>query len=213
MKKTTLVGLALLAVCLLATPGDRAWSDEKGGDVRDGMWVFDLRVVRVDVTTPEVTETPLPWEAGSPLISTPWPELLKTLKGRGKTTLLLDQRGTAVWNQELVLSQFHDLQIESFQNRDFNNERWSASTLSYGCSAKLRPSDLELVKYDLEAKWLLLREDPEERPIVGATKWSGTAPALTGKTLALGYREQLEVLQEPVRGVEIHVFVTGRFVP
>ena len=208
-----LLSLALLATGLLASSGDRAWSEDDATVAPAGVWVFDVRVVRVDLASPEVTESPVPWETSSPMVSMPWTDVLAHLKSRGTTTLLLDQRGTSVWNEPLSLVQTHDVQIRAFQSQDVSNERWGSSTLTFGCAANLAPLGGKHLQYDIEAKWLIDRVKPSERPIVSMTRWKGTTPPLAGKTLGLSYREQVEVLGEARRGFEIHAFVTGRFVP
>lgn len=217
MKKKTLyvLGLALLAGGLLATSGDQAWGDDGPSDALSGVWVYDVRVVRVDTTTPEITETSAPWEVtdGGPTVTTAWPVLLKQLKERGRTTLLVDQRVTAMAGTEAVVTQKRDRQIRMFQNQDLHNERWQSSTISTGCTAKLSMQAPGFLRYSVQVSWEMGPEDSDLRPLAGSTAWSGTYPALRGETLVLSYREQVVYADREPRGVEIHVFVTGRLVP
>lgn len=211
--KKLLLGVTL--ICLLAgalAPSVRGEEGENAPAVET--WVFDVRVVRVDAATPEAVETPAPWEAdGSCTTTTPWPELLKQLKARGKTTLLLDQRITALADLEAVASQTRDRQIQQMQSRDFNNERWQSAPLMTGCTAKLKVA-AAVLSYQVEARWEIRADVESVRPLMCTTKWAGTFPVTpAGETLVLTYREQVETWGEDRVGQEIHAFVTARRLP
>jgi hypothetical protein len=83
-----------------AHSGPRAAAEDAGtGPQRPATWVYDLRVVRVDPPAAEVVETAAratPAAVTGATTTTPWADLLAGLKDRGRTTILLDQRGSAV---------------------------------------------------------------------------------------------------------------------
>lgn len=209
MRRTLLItGLVLVAAAALA-PAVRGGDEPQGGP--DGVWVYDVRVVRVDTPTPEAVEAALPWEAaGTSTVDTPWPVLLQQLKARGATTILLDQRVTGCPGYTVTASQTRDRQIETLVNRDLANERWQGSPCVTGCTAKLETSTRNVLEYNVEARWEIRSEVERVRPIFCSSRWDGTHPDLTGRTLVLSYREQAETWGDARVGVEIHAFVTAR---
>lgn len=210
LKKTLLVvTLAGLTALVLAPT---VQSEEAEAVATPGLWMFDVRLVRVDAATPEDVETPAPWEAGgSCIVDTAWPELLSQLKARGKTTLLLDQRVTARAGSEALISNTLDRQIQQLTSRDLSNERWGVAPVVTGGTAKLRMQEPDRLQYQLEARWAIRSNREQVRPIMCATKWMGDLPAVAdGRTLILSYREQIETWGDARVGTEVHAFVTLR---
>lgn len=210
LKKTLLVvTLAGLAALVLAPA---VQSEEAEAVATPGLWMFDVRLVRVDAATPEAVESQAPWEAeGSCIVDTPWPELLSQLKARGKTTLLLDQRVTSITGMEALISQTSDRQWEQLVSRDLSNERYGIAPIVTGGTAKLRMQEPDRLQYQLEARWELRSGSEQVRSILCATKWSGTLAAVAdGRTLILSYREQIETWGDARVGTEVHAFVTLR---
>ncbi len=149
---------------------------------------------------------------GATTVDLAWGALLENLKARGTTTVLLDQRVTSLAGREVLVRDTRDRQIEQFSRRDRNNETYQNSTITTGCTAKLRTD--EGLKYDVEVKWALARQEGDLRPALGTTAWSGDHPLLDGgKTLALRWAQQSVWEGRPTRGIEIYAFVTGRRAP
>jgi hypothetical protein len=188
---------------------------EEGPQAAADAWRFDVRMVRVDTPTPEAVEVAAPWDAAGPgTITTPWPEVLKQLRARGRTTLLLDQSITALGDAEALVTQTRDRLIQQLQSRDLSNERYGAAPIVTGGTAKLRVSESTVLQYQVEARWEIRSGDESVRSLLCTSKWAGTFPAIPdGRTLVLTYREQVETWGESRVGQEIHVFVTARRVP
>ena len=185
---------------------------EEGAQATADAWLFDVRMVRVDTPTPEAVEVAAPWDAaGSGTITTPWPEALKQLQARGRTTLLLDQSITAFGDSEALVTQTRDRQIQQLQSRDLSNERYGVAPIVTGGTAKLRVSESTVLQYQVEARWEIRSGDESVRSLLCTSKWAGTCPAITdGRTLVLTYREQVETWGESRVGQEIYAFVTAR---
>ncbi|MFV1958007.1 MAG: hypothetical protein ACC662_01205 [Planctomycetota bacterium] len=215
---------ALLLVPFLLAPGPVARAGDGAAPTAatsGTAWVYDVRVVRVLGTTPEAAEAPAPWaqdERGAPVVTTSWPDLLKLLKARGTTTLLLDQRVTAVANMAAEVEQRFDWQVAIFDRRDEANEFYKSSVLSSGCRANLRTG--AFLEYEVKVNWALgekaLDEDADDdeavRPLQGAVNWRGAYPPLQAQTLVLTHREQLALPDGTVQPVEFYAFLTGRLV-
>ena len=214
MSKPLLTALTLVLIAGLL-PASSVRGEEGPGTSDAATWLFDVRLVRVDAPTPEAVESPAPWEgAGACTTSLTWPEILAQLKTRGRTTLLLDQRITALAGSEALASQTGDRQIQQLQSRDFNNERWSSAPLVTGGTAKLRVGDGDALTYQLEARWEIPSNEDGVRSLLRTSKWAGTFRAIpNGGTLALTYREQIRTWGEARVGTEIHAFVTMRRLP
>ena len=199
--------LLVLAVGLLSSGPQPAGADEGP----QGMWVYDIHLVRVDTTTPEVVEAAPAFLGAGTTVTESWAALLAKLKDRGQTTVLLDQRITSLPGSEILVRDTGDRQIEQFSRRDRNNETWQSSTLSSGASVKLKTTDH--VAYSIEFKWMLDREEGELRPLLSTASWSGMHTLLDGRTLALRYAKQVRLEHREPRGVELYAFVTGRLAP
>ena len=206
------VTVACLVGALSLRPAEG--EDTEAGQAQD-VWMFDVRVVRVDAATPEAVETPTLWEAvDSCTVDSPWPLLLAHLKARGKTTLLLDQRITALGGTEALISQTGDRQFEQLQSRDLSNERYAPAPVVTGATAKMRVADGSALNYQVEARWVIRPGVDRVRPMMRASKWAGTYRAIpNGRTLVLSYREQIDTWGESRVGTEIHAFLTMRRLP
>ncbi|MHC5011483.1 MAG: hypothetical protein ACYTG6_11110 [Planctomycetota bacterium] len=207
MQRHVLIALlAVLGLTLAVLPGGNVRAEGEEG-VPEAVWTYDVRVVRVDLPVPERAEQPAWGESAT--IGMSWPEILAALKARGKTTLLLDQRITAVAGLAATARQKHTSQIQAFQNRDMANERWQGALIDFGCTAYLLSADV--LEYDVEARWLLppLAEEAPQ-PTQATASWKGTHPLLGGRTLVLWQSEQVELPAGHRMAVELHVFVTGR---
>ncbi len=204
--------LALFGGALAAVPGDVARADDKP---RAGVWVFDVRIVRVDPATPEVSETQSVFEqAEGTTVPMGWPQILDALKKRGKTTILMDQRLTTVEGVKGRLNNVVDHPILMVNFSDDNNTQRRQAAMKTGCSFEVIPTSSEMT-YQVESRWALMRTQVKDTqaPPQGLTAWQGTHPALTGDTLVLHSREQIETIREAsVKAVEFYALVTGRFI-
>jgi len=217
--------IALLLVPFVMAPGPMARAGDGAADAPAAAtpsapgvgWVYDVRVVRVLGATPDAVEAPATWaqdDHGAPTVTTSWADILVQLKARGTTTLLLDQRVTAVPNVEVEVEEGCDWQIAIFDRRDRANEFYKSSVMSKGCQAKLETG--AFLQYDVQVNWALgqkpAAEDDDEaaRPLVGTVTWKGAYPVLRAQTLVLTHREQLVLPDGTVEPVEFYAFLTGR---
>ena len=121
--------LALGAVGLLVGPGARA-EEGAGAPKASGTWVYDVRVVRVDPAESAVLEVAPPWQPGGAAGATTtaaWADLLAGLKVRGRATILLDQRLTAIGGVTTEFRQERKRMVVTLQHRAGNTESWASS--------------------------------------------------------------------------------------
>gem|GEM_PF-6126459 len=206
---------ALGAFGLLVGSGARA---EEGAAARQASvtWVYDVRVVRVDQMVSATVEVGPPWQlsgAAGATTKTPWAELLASLKARGRTTILLDQRVTAIEEREkAVFRQERKRAVLLLRNRqDSSQGKLELSDSSYvevGTKGELGPFAGGL-GYDIDARW-------EEGPTtdgttpLGSATWRGShANFPPGETLVVSHRQQQIAGTTGSEGLEIYVFVTG----
>ena len=200
--------LSLLAVSAVA---GAARADD-GEDGAAGVWVYEVRVVRVDPAVAETSETPSTLESATgTTVKMGWPEMLAALKQRGRTTVLLDQRITKLEGVKGYAMTERAVPIVSIASSDINNTQKRSATIKTGC--KFEATTTTHLQYNLEAKWILDAPGGDFGPPQQVTGWNGTHPNLSGETLVLSYREQVD--QGPgkaARAVEIYGLITGRFV-
>jgi hypothetical protein len=202
----------------LALSGDGAIAGEERAEEEraeeSGVWVFDVRVVRVDPSAPEGAEQPSPFpDLRGTTTRMGWRDALAALKKRGTTTILADQRLTTVDGIMAAAKSERSVPTLAVNFSDVNNTQKRAATVRTGCMLEVTPSK-GLLTYRVEARWALAgQEVPEtEAPPQLTASWSGTHPALGGDTLVLHYREQLLGKDTPTRAVEVYALLTGRFV-
>lgn len=186
--------------------------DEAPAESPRGQWVYDLRVVKV-VGDVDLAARPAPWAEssnGSPVVEATWPDLLKAAKGRGVTTILMDQRMTTVANREVNVTQSRAAHMEVFDRRDQNNAHWKGSVLNEGCQAKLLPGDH--VDYEVSVQWSQAQA-ASRLPLQATSRWRGSAFHFPGKTLVLSHREQVDVGGDAPVTVELWAFVSARWLP
>ncbi len=207
--------VALAAVAVIAEPGARA-EDAAAAKPRVGTWVYDVRVVRVDSTISTAVEAAPAWQpmgASGATTTATWADLLAGLKARGRTTILLDQKVTAVDRTATEFKQERRRPVLVLQDRvsssavGGDNERRSVSYVPSGANGQITPYP-EGLEYRVDVSW-------EERPAAdgmvstGSASWRGSHSALTaGATLVLSHREQIGTA-EASQGFEIYVLVTG----
>jgi hypothetical protein len=202
--------LAVGAAVVLARDGAVA-DDAVPARTTPAGWVFDLRVVGV-VVPRDVSEKGPPFDevpAGGPLVATPWPVLLQTLKARGSTRLLLDRRVTALPGAGRV--EIDDSQtrgVEMLNRRDASNETWVSGVIDTGVKAALTTGDA--FGYVIEVRWATDAKAPNAPPLLqGRTGWQGAWPAFDGRTLVLSHRQQIDAPGLDPTGLEIYVFLTA----
>ena len=213
--RTILLSL-LIAGCLalIALTSPSAVAEDEPDRSPSGVWVFDVKVVRVFTTGYDVPETVGVWEPGGDGTTTKsWPEILKALKARGETRLLLDQRTTTVMDYRATIADTQNQQIKQYLNSDLQNERHGGSNLDSGTSVKLSPKAPNIVEYSVMAKWLLPQREGELRALLGTVTWNGTHPRLDGRTLVLTHRQQLETHTGARQGLELYALIAARYVP
>jgi hypothetical protein len=210
---TRSVAALVLLLLVALSAGDRA---RAGEDTAVGAWVFDVRVVRILGTSPDVVEQGPAWaldETASPVVTLPWKDLWTSLEERGRAVLLLDRRVTAVEGTDAQIVDSQSRPGERFERRDSHNETWGSASVETGVTARL--SAAGTLRYEIDVRWdLELPAGATRGRFTGLSRWNGTWPRLNGKTLVLGHRQQVPAAGDaaPIP-VEIYAFVTVRFVP
>jgi len=207
--------LALGAVGLLLGSGARA-DEGTGAQQARGTWVYDVRVVRVDSADPTVLETAPPWEpagaAGARTTAT-WADLWAGLKHRGRATILLDQRSTAMVGVKTSFKQNRKRPALTLQNRAAPpNELWGVTFVDTGANVELVPMS-DGLQYAIDVRW----EDAptaEGTGPLGSAEWNGSCSNFkAGETLVLSQRQQQAAGAVSPPGLEIYVLVTGWSAP
>ncbi|MDF1702767.1 MAG: hypothetical protein P1V36_16585 [Planctomycetota bacterium] len=203
-----LIGASLLSAGAPAVAGD--------GDAKtpSGVWVYDIRVVRVDPPMAEGAEQPSPFpEMKATTISLPWAECLARLKKRGTTTLLLDQRLTALQGRGSNVSEETTTPLLSANFEDKNNVQYRAQVVRTGCSFEQTTTGPSF-QYQVQIQGALTAPADKAPPIQYTVKWRGDHPRLDGATLVLVNRRQVAKAKGAAsKALEHYAFVTGRFVP
>lgn len=214
--------LGLLALCaggLLLENGARA-GDGPSAPPLPTTWVYDVRVVRVDATAPATVEAAPPWQppgATGATTKAAWADLLAGLKARGRTTILLDQRVTALHQEKTELKQdWRRVALTLRTRQDGLQGKTELSDASYvetGTRGELTPS-FDGLRYQFEVRW---EEAPptEAGAPLGSVSWRGSHSSLpSGETMVLSYRQQLATGKDGgAPGLELYVLVTGWPVP
>ena len=206
--KSVLACTAVLGTLLLLSVGPAGAGD---GAPAAGVWIFDVHVVRVDSPHPEVAEQASPFaELEGATLGLPWPELLARLKLRGGTTLVLDQRVTAMPGHTARLNTDRTTPVLAVATESGDTAQRRAQLVRTGVKFEATAADDQLL-YALEIRGVA--RTPTERDAVAETTitWNGTHPPLDGRTLVFHHREQVrEGEPEATRTVEHYAFVTGR---
>lgn len=206
-------GAALLAAFSLMS-GDAARADDGAKQSVKGVWVTDIRVVRVDPATAAGAEAPSPFpELTGTTISLPWPEILARLKKRGTTTILLDQRATALTGHKCVLAEEYTTPLMAPISEDINNRQLRSMPIRTGCTYEQTVSDATF-DYQARVRGALTAPAPKKPPVQYTVTWGGSHPCLHGQTLVLRHRRQIaQAAPAEARAIEHYAFITGRFVP
>lgn len=206
------VALAVVAALGVAASGARAEDEVKPARAT---WVYDVRVVRVDTEVAATVATAPPWQAdGRDTTDVRWPELLASLGARGRTTILLDQRVTAVSGEPTEFRQLRKRPVRALRHRTVaapeqaGAELWETSSVETGVRGSMSASPHGL-SFQLEASWEQPGED--RMPIVQEASWKGShAPLADGETLVLHLRQQPPSAADGPGGLEIYVLVAAR---
>ena len=225
-----LSGLLVLSILCLATaallPGHRAEAEDTPRTERapaktgTSLYVFDVRIVRVETPEPEGIEQPCPFLSGSGSTTrATWPEILTALKKRGRTTVLMDGRTTALHGTKTRISEERSIPGMAVQSRVLKgsgetSENLHAVNTRIGCTVELLVSDVRTaykqLHYNLQTRATLATTHP------GATRfnearhsWEGSHPALDNETLVLTHRQQVLTPGEAAAtGIEIYCFIS-----
>lgn len=208
-----LVAIVALAVALLFSSALPVGADDGAKeDAPAGQWLYDIRVVKV-VGDHDLAARPAAWAegpGGSPVVPTPWAGLLTSVRERGATTILMDQRVTTLPDMAVEATQSRARQLEVFDRRDQNNEFWKGSILNEGCTAKLVPGDH--LEYEVHVQWTQARPG-STIPLQATSRWRGNVLHFPGSTFVLSHREQVDIGGEAPVTVEIWAFLSARWLP
>lgn len=201
----------VLAVSLLAVCGATAMvSRADGPEAPPTTWVYDVHVVRVDLRDPEAAGL-APWPGpDATAVTTPWPDLLRSLKERGRTTILCSQRVTGFGGGPTVVAADRRTTPRIIVNSV--NGGIVSSTLgsfSEGASVELG-TDVNGLEYSVRAEWLLPEVSAGAGPVSATAQWKGTHGLLRGQALLLRHAQQHESAPDARSGVEVHVVIVGR---
>ena len=121
MVTTTTAALALLLALGAMRPA--AADDAPGQATKQGHWLYEVRIVRVDPGEAAASEagTPFP-ELKDTTIQLPWSTILARLKARGTTTVLMDTRVNALDGVKSVVSEETSTPITALNFHDRNND-------------------------------------------------------------------------------------------
>lgn len=151
-------------------------------------WMFDVRVVRVDLGDGERAEQRPAFQAADRSTSDLAPgALLDALKARGTTRLLLDQRVTTVEGRRCVAQQeLHESHL-ALQFRDASNEQHRPTALRTGAIAQFVPTS-EGLGYEVRLEWAGAAQPAGTA--LHLARWEGTHPLPEGRTLVLHHAQQ-----------------------
>jgi len=188
----------------------QAQAEEKRGAAPKGVWVFDVRVVRVDPATKEGAEAPHPIaEMTGSTTTQSWPKMLGALKQRGTTTILMDQNITTMPGEKARGHSDRTVPIMALNFANKNDEQKRASNVKTGCRLDFTPA-ADRLQYGLHVQWALAAAKTDDPPEQFVAEWNGSYPNLNGETLVLHYREQVTQTKGAARAVEIYGLITGR---
>jgi hypothetical protein len=208
------LGLAALGA-VHSSAGARA-EDEPTVQRPPGTWVYDVRVVRIDPSAAAVLEAAPTWNSVDPagaVTTATWGDLLGSLKQRGRATILLDQRVTAIEGARSEFGQWRKRPVLSLQHRATGVETWSASYVETQTSGELLSGRGGSLEYRVRATWEEAPKGEGTGPL-GEVTWKGSRMGFaSGETLVLSHRHQQVPEAVPPQGLEIYVFVTGSLLP
>lgn len=211
------LGLAVAILCgSAASDAPRARAEGDASAPAPASWVLDVRVVRVDAIARMTVEAASPWEptgSSGSWTKLPWAELLAGLKSRGTTTLLCEQRVTALEGAMAAIRQTRRRPALTLRNetvQPMNNMRLlETSYVETGVAGQLtlRP---EATKYEFSAEWEEGEVSPNGGVTIGRTQWSSDygPPLRDGATLVLPYRSQPPSDDKVARAIEVYVLLT-----
>lgn len=209
---TLLLALLVLTAGSILLSGVNARADEGKAEAALGkgsVWVYDVRVVRVDPATKEGAEAAHPFGSLSGTTTKlAWPAALAALKKRGTTTILMDQNITTMPGDKARGHAERVVPIMSLNFASRNDEQKRASNVKTGCRLDLHPL-ADRLQYGLHVQWALQGRTSEDPPEQFVAEWNGSHPPLAGETLVLHYREQVAQGKSAARAVEIYGLVTG----
>lgn len=201
---TPLVSLLLLGVLAAFVPGSGAQAEEEA--LRAVAWALDVRIVEVR-SDPVAGLTP-PFDVGGTTRDFDFAKVVATLRARGATRVLMDQRVTAVEGSEAKATNEHVIPIERFDTADQNSRRVRFDTTRTGCAAALLPSETGF-GYEIKAHWTFWPSLDDAVP-AATTTWEGEHRALqSGETLALHAREHVLDREAEPKVAEVYCFVTA----
>ncbi len=205
---TAWAGITILALAGALLAGSPARADEKKAT---GVWVYDLRIVRVDPPTKEGAEAPHPFESlAGTTTKKSWAEQLAMLKKRGPTCLLMDQRVTTMPSEKATAASDRSVPILALNFKDKNNAQSRAANVKTGCKLDVTPGP-DSMRYVVQVRWATPGASKDDAPQELLAEWNGSHPNLRGDTLVLHYREQVPTSSgTAARAVEIYALLTGR---
>jgi hypothetical protein len=216
MRSQVLIGAFSLALLLVFCPMafNPAVAEDKPAakaESSPAVWIYDVRLVRVDPAAAEGAEKAGPFaKANGTTTSASWPEALAALKNRGQTTLLMDQRVTALEGTKAEAKMVRSLPVLAAAFQDKANRQLRSARLQTGCNAALTTTGASFF-YDVEVKLALHPPTDDMGAPEMTTRWSGSHTTLSGKTLVLHSREQiLSADGKSQRAVELYALITGR---
>jgi len=208
--------LGLGALGLLVGPGARA-GEPVAAPQGPATWIYDVRVVRVDPVDSAVVEVSPPWQpagtAGASTTAT-WAELLAGVKGRGRATIMLDQRLTAISSAQTLFEQTRKRAALALQSRSGSSENWNTTVVETGARGELQ-SLSDGLQYRIDVRWEDVPPADGTAPLdLRSAEWKGSCPNFkAGETLVLSHRQQQSAEAATTKGLEMYVFVTGWSVP
>ncbi|MDA1194032.1 MAG: hypothetical protein O2894_02505 [Planctomycetota bacterium] len=201
--------LVLLSAALLVAPQPHPAQAEEGAE--EPVWIYEVRVVRVDPVMAEGTEAPSPFpELQGTTVTLAYPEMLTRLKARGRTHVLMDQRISALPGIKSLASEESSEPVLVLNSEDLTNAQYRASVVRTGCHFE-QTTDTRHLDYSLQVTGNLNPPQPKTPSPSYAVSWRGSHLPLNGRTLVLVHRRQI---QRPgaaeALGVEHYAFITGR---
>ena len=164
-----------------------------------GHWLYEVRIVRVDPADAAAAETGSAFpEMDGTTIDLPWGAILKRLKQRGKTTVLMDSRLTALTGVKAVATQEASTPIVALNFQDRNNEQFRSQLVKEGCTFEQITSDT--LHYTVQVRGCLTPPLPQQAPVQYVVNWNGTHARLAGRTLVLEHRQQVAVARRVPAG-------------
>ncbi len=194
---TTAAALALLLG--LGALGPAAADDAPGQSAKQGHWLYEVRIVRVDPGEAGATEAGSPFaELKDTTVTLPWSTILKRLKARGKTTVLMDTRVNALDGVKSTVSEETSTPITALNFHDRNNEQYRSQLIKQGCSFEQTTSaKAGRLQYLIQVRGTATPPAPTQPPTQYVTNWNGTHAVLEGATLVLEHRRQVAVTAKP----------------